>query len=267
MSVIVITGASSGIGRAAAIALAQQGHEVAVVGRDPDRTREVAAQTGGTPFLADFDRVAEVRELATALAEHYPRIDVLANNAGGIRRRRERSADGFERTWQHNVLAPFVLTTELLPRLQADDARVIFTGSIANRWGTVNAVNPNRDGIPWAGGWSAYGAAKRADIMLAKELARRSGLESYSFHPGFIASRFAGFDTSPIGGLVARIANTPEEGAAPLVFLATAERIGVDNGTYFDGMQPDGALAPQANDPAEWAKLWTALERQAAKLV
>ena len=79
----------------------------------------MALATGGTPFVADFDRLDDVRTLAAALLEQYPRIDVLANNAGGLVRRRGRSADGHERTIQHNHIAPFLLTNLLLPRLEA----------------------------------------------------------------------------------------------------------------------------------------------------
>ena len=266
MSTIVITGASSGVGRAAALELSRQGHEVAVVGRDPQRTAEVAELAGATAFLADFSRLAEVRRLGAELLERYPALDVLANNAGAFHRRRTMTADGMELTWEANVLAPFVLTRELQPSLEAAAGRVIFTSSVANRSGRVHPGNPNRTGLLWGGGWPAYGASKRADAMLAKELGRRTGLASYSFHPGLIASRFANMHDSPFAGLVARVAQTPEEGAAPLMFLATAEQVGQPNGTYFDRMKPNGVLARQAQDPAECAKLWDALELQAAAI-
>jgi NAD(P)-dependent dehydrogenase (short-subunit alcohol dehydrogenase family) len=266
VSTIVITGASSGVGRAAALALARDGHEVVVVGRNPERTREVAELAGGIPMTVDFDRIADVRRLGDDLAERFDRIDVLANNAGGMLRHRRRSADGVDQTWQHNVLAPFVLTTQLLPLLEESRARVIFTGSVAQSAAPVYPGNPNRDGLPWLAGWPAYGAAKRADIMIAAELARRTGLEAYSFHPGWIASRFAGLDRGPVAGIVARMAKSPEEGAAPLVHLATGDLAGIPNGTYFDGLDPDGRLSVQARDPGERAKLWDALTVQAQSI-
>src|ERR1700712_5127062 len=102
--IIVLTGASSGIGRAAAQALAEEGHELAIVGRNPFRTNEVAREVGGTAFLADFDELEHVRVLAHELLARYPRIDALGNNAGGLIAKRGRSKDGIERTWQHNVL-------------------------------------------------------------------------------------------------------------------------------------------------------------------
>lgn len=264
MSTIVITGASSGIGRAAAIELGRQGHDVTVVGRNPGRTAEVADLAGGASLVADFSRLSDVRRLAADLRERFEHIDVLANNAGAFNGRRITTPDGMELTWEANVLAPFALTTELLPLLGG--GRVLFTSSVAARFGTVHPGNPNRVGLPWLGGWSAYGASKRADAMLARELGRRTGLESYAFHPGFIATRFAGLDTSIASNLVARVARTPEQGAAPLVHLATAEAVGVPNGTYFDGLDPDGRLPRQAMDPAECTRLWDSLELQAARI-
>ncbi|MBI5160966.1 MAG: SDR family NAD(P)-dependent oxidoreductase [Micrococcales bacterium] len=262
MSTIVITGASSGVGRAAALELGAQGHEVVVVGRNPERTAEVAERVGGASFTADFSSLADVRRLAAELRHRYERIDVLANNAGAFNRKRITTDDGVELTWEANVLAPFVLSAERLPALQG--GRVIFTSSVANRSGRIHHGNPSRIGLLWAGGWPAYGASKRADAMLGREFSRRTGVDSYSFHPGFIATRFANLHDSPFTGVVARVAKTPEEGAAPLVFLATAENPGVPAGTYFDGMSPNGALAAQARDDAECAKLWDALELQAA---
>ena len=107
---IVLTGASSGIGAVAARELAKDDWDVAVVGRNPERTAAVAAAVGGTPFPADYDRLDDVRELAAALLTRYPTIDVLTNNAGGLVGRRGTTADGHERTFQHNHLAPFLLT-------------------------------------------------------------------------------------------------------------------------------------------------------------
>src|ERR1700712_3569502 len=191
---IVITGASSGIGRAAAIQLAKQGHQIAVVGRTADRVREVADEVGGDPFIADFDSVAAVRGLAAELLAAYPRIDGLANNAGGTVNHREITADGFERTWQSNVLAPFVLTEALLPRLLESNAKIVFTSSVGHRISKVDVADPNSAHGPWLRGFRAYGQAKRADLMLAKEYARTTPLSVYSFHPGGVATRFGGLD-------------------------------------------------------------------------
>jgi NAD(P)-dependent dehydrogenase (short-subunit alcohol dehydrogenase family) len=260
---IVITGASSGIGRAAAHLLHALGHDIVVVGRDPQRTAAVAKEVEGDAVVVDFDRLADVRDLAAKLTAAYPRIDVLANNAGGLIAKRGLSADGIERTWQHNVLAPFVLTNTLLPRLRESGSRVIFTASDANRWGTVDPGNPGRVGKPWLRGWPSYGAAKRADIMLARQFAKRvPEIRSFSFHPGAIATRFGGLDVGPLAPVIRRVLRTPEDGARLLVMLASSD-VDAPPGTYFAGDRRDRGAAAQALDDAEGDRLWAALERQA----
>jgi NAD(P)-dependent dehydrogenase (short-subunit alcohol dehydrogenase family) len=264
---IVITGASSGIGRAAAIQLAKQGHQIAVVGRTADRVREVAREVGGDPFIADFDSVAAVRGLAAELLAAYPRIDALANNAGGTVDHREITADGLERTWQSNVLAPFVLTEALLPRLLESNAKIVFTSSVAHRFGKVDVADPNSEHGAWLRGFPAYGQAKRADLMLAKEYARTTPLAVYSFHPGGVATRFGGFDQGPLAGAVKRFMRTPDEGAALLVRLLT-EVPDAASGSYFTAWgKPDAGVARQALDPAEGAKLVELLELQSAESI
>src|SRR5687767_7946724 len=150
---IVLTGASSGIGRVAALALAEGGARVAVVGRNPERTEAVAGLTGGVPYICDFDVLADVRRLAATLLAEHPRIDVLANNAGGVVARRELTVDGFERTLQSNYLAPFLLTRLLLPRLMESGGRVICTSSVANRYGRVVLDDLNWEKRRWMFGW------------------------------------------------------------------------------------------------------------------
>ncbi len=263
---IVLTGASSGIGRAAAHALAEQGHELAIVGRNPFRTHEVATDTGGTAFLADFDKLEDVRLLARELLARYPRIDALGNNAGGVIASRGVSKDGIESTWQHNVLAPFVLTQLLLPRLLESQARVVFTSSAANRFGAIDLTLPGWKGGAWLRGFPAYGAAKRADAMIAHELARREPtLHVTSYHPGGVATAFAGLNETPVAGLVRRVLRTPEQGAAQQVALLTGE-LDVPSGSYVDGTKVDRGLAAQARDPEARRALWDALEAQAARL-
>ena len=116
---IIITGSSSGLGREAAVALAERGADVAVVGRNPERTKAVADTVGGTAFVADFGSFDQVRSLAEALLARYETIDVLANNAGGLVSTRTITEDGHELTIQSNHLSPFLLTSLLLPRLVA----------------------------------------------------------------------------------------------------------------------------------------------------
>ncbi|MDF2441931.1 MAG: hypothetical protein JWR01_134 [Subtercola sp.] len=268
---VVVTGASSGIGRAAATALASRGADVAVVGRNPDRAREVAEQIGGTAFLADFDRFDDIRSLADALLHRYDRIDVLANNAGGLVKKRALTADGHERTIQSNHLSPFLLTSLLLPRLLESAAtspvRVIQTASAANVFGRVRPGDLDLRNRLWLGGWPAYCAAKLANILFTVELARRTagtGIEAYAFHPGFVASSFAA-DTGlmklaqVVGG--GNLGSSPEEGAAALIHLASVDAVGSPSGTYFDGFKPNGRTSAGAGDTALAARLWSVSER------
>lgn len=259
MKTVVITGASAGIGAIAAARVAEQGWRVAVVGRNAERTRKVASEIGGQPFIADFDRLADVRRLADELLSSFDSIDVLANNAGGLVGKRDVSADGFERTLQHNHLAPFLLTNLLLPRLEASDGRVVSTASIANRWGSIRLDDLNWRNRAWLGGWPAYGSSKLATILFIRELARRSTVETFSFHPGFVSTGF-GTDSAAMrislalkpGGFGIPAA----QGAVPLARLIIEERVDVASGTYFDQLEPNGATHPSASDAALAAGLW-----------
>ncbi len=261
---IVITGASSGIGANAAGRLAAAGWDVAVMGRNPERTKAVAEAIGGTAFLADYDRLDDVRSLAASLMARYERIDVLANNAGGLIAKRGVSADGHERTIQHNHLAPFLLTSLLLPVLQASQARVIGTASLANTFGNLRLDDLEWRKRRWLGGWQAYGTSKIATIVFGQELAVRTGLSAYSFHPGYVATNFGNesalvrFGNAVSGG---RLAISPEEGATPLVQLATAAELEVPNGTYFDRLTPFGRIDASGRKPGVAAALWELSEK------
>ncbi|CAN5533553.1 SDR family oxidoreductase [soil metagenome] len=260
--VIVITGASSGLGRAAAIALSTRGATVAVVGRNAERTRAVADRVGGFPFVADFDSLAAVRSLSEELLASYPRIDVLANNAGGLVSTRGESADGHERTFQHNHLAPFLLTNLLLERLTQSAGRVISTASGANMFSRLDLEDLDWKRRAYAGGWLPYGTSKLETIMFIRELARRTagtGVEAFSFHPGFVATGF-GADSALLrfGQFVSRgsLGISPEQGAAPLIQLAAGRDIVPPSGTYFDGLKPEGRERRAASDAELCRRLW-----------
>jgi NAD(P)-dependent dehydrogenase (short-subunit alcohol dehydrogenase family) len=272
---IVITGASSGIGAAAAKTLSQRGATVAVVGRNPERTRDIARSVNGQAFLADFASFDSVRDLAEGLLDRYESIDVLANNAGGLVPKRTTTVDGHELTIQMNHLSPFLLTALLLPRLQETAAtgrpvRVIATASMANVASSLRLDDLNRRSRPWLGGWPAYGGAKAANILFTRELARRTegtGISAYAYHPGFVATGF-GAD-SPLLRLAGvlgygRFSLTPDAGAAPLVELASASAVPQPSGTYFDGLVPGGRTGRQASDDALAASLWDVSERLTA---
>ncbi|MCS5733855.1 SDR family NAD(P)-dependent oxidoreductase [Herbiconiux daphne] len=264
---IVITGASSGIGAVAAAQLAERGDRVAVVGRNPERTKAVAEKIGGTPFVADFARLDDVRELGATLLGHYDTIDVLLNNAGGLVSKRTITVDGHDATLQSNYLAPYLLTRTLLPRLEASaqaggTARVVCTSSVANLFGHLDLDDLDFTARPWRGGWQAYGTAKLAVIMFVREFARRvstTGVEAYSVHPGSIVSGFGAdsrlirFGTAVTGG---HWGATVEVGAAPLLALAAESPVPAASGAYFDRLKPNGRVGRQARDVDLQHALW-----------
>lgn len=224
MRTIVITGASDGIGAAAARRLHADGHRVVVVGRSPEKTRAVAAELGVEHHVADFARLDEVRALASRLAG-LERIDVLANNAGGLFGDHSLTVDGFEKTLQVNHLAPFLLTHLLLDRLVADGGAVVNTSSMAARSGRIDL-----DDLGGRAGHTpmrAYGASKLANVLHARELHRRyngRGLAAASFHPGGVATNFASDSTSGMRFVyhtpLRHLLTSPEKGAETLVWLA-----------------------------------------------
>jgi len=257
----VVTGASSGIGRAAAVELARRGWRVALVGRDPDRLHSayslVRAEAAGPEPIqvrADFTSFAEVRSAALELAK-LDRIDLLANNAGLVARRHQTTVDGHELTIQTNHLAPFLLTHLLRDQLPAG-ARVVTTASTAHSWGTPNPEDLSRSGRRYSAWW-AYGASKSANILFAAEAARRwPELLSFSFHPGVVRSNFG----TPAAQLFYRIMpglSSPEQGADTLLHLAVAPAQTLVNGAYYASrkvVSPKAALA----DEQLAADLWDA---------
>jgi NAD(P)-dependent dehydrogenase (short-subunit alcohol dehydrogenase family) len=225
---IVITGASDGIGAAAARQLHARGAHVVLVGRSPTKTAAIAQELAAPSYLVDFADLGQVRELATKLADAHPRIDVLANNAGGIMGARELTANGFELTFQVNHLAPFLLTNLLLPTLIASRATVIQTSSLAaRRYGRIDI-----DDLQNAAQYSpqkAYGDAKLENILFTRELDRRyrdQGIAAAAFHPGVVGTNFASETTH----LMRHFYHTPvistlftisaDKGATGLVWLA-----------------------------------------------
>ncbi|MGC9667899.1 SDR family NAD(P)-dependent oxidoreductase [Planosporangium sp. 12N6] len=259
---VVVTGASSGVGLAAAEAFARGGARVVVVGRDPGRLAEavdrVRAAGGRAPdsVQADFNRLDDVRTLASHLADRYPTIDVLANNAGGLVHSYATTPDGFEATIQANHLAPFLLTNLLRDRLRG--GRVVNTASDAHRSGPPDPDDlvgrPDRYSA-----WRAYGASKAANILFAAEAARRwPDVLSTSYHPGVVRSRFgAGSTWLNLFYRAAPFLVTPEAGADTLVWLATAPAEEITPGGYYAKRRLRRAVAG-ADDPRLAARLWEA---------
>ncbi|NSX35375.1 SDR family NAD(P)-dependent oxidoreductase [Pseudarthrobacter oxydans] len=265
---IVITGASDGIGAAAARTLARAGDQVVVVGRSEEKTRAIAKEMDADYFVSDFSELAQVRTLAAQLESDYPRIDVLANNAGGIMGKRTLTVDGNEATFQINHLAPFLLTTLLMETLAASNAKVINTSSGANSFGKLDLFDLNAEH-----GYStnrAYGTGKLANILFTSELHRRfggQGITTAAFHPGVVRTNFAADSTSPFRHayktLLNRLMLTPDQGADTLLWLVngTAGKDWISGAYYYKR-----ALA-KANRQAYDAELARRLWEQSEELV
>jgi NAD(P)-dependent dehydrogenase (short-subunit alcohol dehydrogenase family) len=257
---VVVTGASSGIGAAAAIELAKRGATVVPVGRDAGRTAAVARKVGTEPLQADFSALEEVRRLARLLLERHDRIDVLVNNAGLVSGRRRITADGLELTMAVNHFAPFLLTNLVLDRLKASaPARVVTTASDAHRGGLLDVHDLNGE-RRWSA-WSAYGTSKLANILFTRALARRlegSGVVANCLHPGVIRTGLARGAPLPIrlGWRVASVFfGSPRKGAGTLVYLASAPEAAEVSGGYFADSRPASPSA-QAQDDELAEQLW-----------
>jgi NAD(P)-dependent dehydrogenase (short-subunit alcohol dehydrogenase family) len=267
---IIITGASDGIGAAAARQLSAKGERVVLAGRSPAKTAAVADELGAPYHLADFADLDQVRNLASELRATYPRIDVLANNAGGIMGGRELTKDGFEQTFQVNHLAPFLLTHLLMPILIPSQAKVLQTSSVAaQRYGHVDLddLQNERHYAPQ----KAYGTAKLENILFTRELHRRfhdQGISAAAFHPGIVATSFASDTTHPMryiyhSPLKRLFTITAARGAEPLVWLAEGTPGSTwQSGGYYAKNKPATTNA-QADDTRLAQQLW---DRSAAML-
>jgi len=264
----LITGATSGIGKAAAQAIAAQGGRVVIVGRNPQKTAATVAeikQVSGSPaveyLLADLSAQAEIRRLAAEFQQRYDRLDVLVNNAGGFFMRRQETVDGLEMTFTLNHLSYFLLTNLLLDRLKASTpSRIVNVSS-----GAESGAKPDWDDLQMTkkySGFQAYASSKRFNLYFAYELARRldgSGVTVNALHPGAVAT---GLWSNPARGLARLVTpftrlvmRSPEKGAETVVYLATSPEVEGISGKYFvDTKAKYSSRASQ--DPEAARRLW-----------
>src|SRR5256714_4018355 len=231
---VLVTGATSGIGKATALGLATMGAHLAITGRNPQRTESAAREiraAGGEQvdvFVADLSSQAEVRRLATEILQQLPRINVLVNNVGGYWDSRHVTADGLEHTFALNHLAPFLLTNLLLERLkQSAPARVVTVSSGAQSMGRV--AFDDLQGARNYSGQRAYNQSKLANVMFTNDLARRlkgTGVTANSLHPGVVRTNFGAEDQAWFFTLISRVARpllkAPAEGARTPIYLASS---------------------------------------------
>ena len=265
---IVVTGATSGIGRATALGLAKLGSRLILVGRDAGRAEEtlaaIRAATGRNDVevvRGDFARLAEVRRVAEEILARTDAIHVLVNNAGVTLMKRSTTPDSFETTFAVNHLAYFLLTGLLLPRLRAaaPGARIVNVASDAHRWGALDLDDLQNERQYKA--MKVYGQSKTANILYTRELARRlegSGITVNALHPGAVATRL-GRGSGPLFDLLQRaigvFMKSPEQGAATSIYLASDPALEGVNGRYFADKK-EKEPRPHATDPATARRLW-----------
>jgi NAD(P)-dependent dehydrogenase (short-subunit alcohol dehydrogenase family) len=274
--IVVITGATSGIGEVAAEKLAEAGATILFIARDPARAQatlqRLAAKSakGALPhraFRADLSSLAETKRVGAEIAAEASRIDVLVNNAGAIFASRRVTGDGLEMTFALNHMSYFVLTEALAGKLQASaPARIVSTASAAHQGATLdfNDLQSEKN----YGMMRAYGRSKLANILFTRELARRlagTGVSANCLHPGFVATRFADQAGGVVGSLawLAKFfAIKPQKGAETIVYLASSPDVAKDSGFYFaDRRKTTPSAAAQDDEAAR--KLWTASEKLA----
>jgi NAD(P)-dependent dehydrogenase (short-subunit alcohol dehydrogenase family) len=266
---VVITGGTAGIGKATALGLAAMGAHVAITSRDRQRGETAAREIRAAGsvrvdiFVADLSAQSEVRQLAGELLQRLPRIDVLINNAGGFWNTRHVTADGLERTFALNHLAPFLLTNLLLERLkQTAPARVVTVSSNMQALGRVD-FNDMQGERSYSGA-RAYNQSKLANVLFTYELARRlpaATVTANALHPGITSTAFGAEDPPTIQRLLVPFMRpfmkTPAQGAATSIYLASAPGLQGVSGRYFASRKPRRS-AQRSYDETAAARLWQA---------
>jgi len=263
--VVVITGATSGIGEVAADRLAAKGYRIVFVARDHARGEEtlkhLRAIAGGVEhrvFYADLSRLSDMKRVSAEIADAEPEIDVLVNNAGALFNAREITEDGLELTFALNHMSYFVVTNLLRPCLKAG-SRVVSTASNAHK--SAHLDFSDLQSSRGYSGFAVYGRSKLCNILFTRELARRlegTGVTANCLHPGFVATRFG--DKS--GGMLSfairaakNFALTPAQGAETIVYLASSGDVAGTTGEYFYKCRPATPTREAQND-GDAKRLW-----------
>jgi NAD(P)-dependent dehydrogenase (short-subunit alcohol dehydrogenase family) len=268
---VVITGATSGVGQAAAEKLASMGARIVAVARD--RTRGVATlarirKAGPTAdhtiHYADLSRISEMKRVGQEIAAAEPRIDVLINNAGAAFNKRRVTEDGLELTFATNHIAYFVLTHELLPSIKtAAPSRIVSTSSMTYAWAQLDLDDLQAE--KKFDGMDVYAKSKLANVLFTLELAHRlegTGVTANCLHPGFVKTRLGSEDggISNVFGIPTSGAISPEDGARTTVYLASSPEVANVSGQYFSNCRAE-QLTEYARNIDLGKHLWDATER------
>lgn len=279
--VILMTGATDGIGKAAASEFARRGATLTIVGRNKQKTQQVLAELKAASrnqhlddLVCDLSRVADVKRAAEGFKARHDRLDVLVNNAGATFKKPTMGPDGFELTFALNHLAYFQLTTSLLDLIRKTaGARVVSTSSSMQARGKLDlAKTPSSlEGS----GPNAYATSKLANILFTKELQRRlagTTATANCFEPGMVRTQFGGFGSDQgfllnvVYALAKPFSSTPEQGADSLIWLATAPEAAALKGEYVSKRRPVRPQS-QALDVQLAADLWALSEKLCATAV
>jgi NAD(P)-dependent dehydrogenase (short-subunit alcohol dehydrogenase family) len=269
--VVLITGGTSGIGKASAVALASMGAEVVVIGRNEERgeraAEEIRRESGNEKvslMLADLSVQADVRRLAEEFQERHGRLDVLVNNAGLVQSQRTETPDGIETQLAINHLAPFLLTNLLLDLLRASaPSRIVTVSSDAHRWAKLDL--DDLQSRKRYRGMQVYGTTKLANILFTRELSERlegTGVTANAMHPGGVNTNFGNNQRGPMSLLFRAFKpfmRTPEQGADTLIYLASSPEVEGMTGKYLADRKVKVA-SDAAYDETLQKKLWEASE-------
>ena len=274
--ICLVTGATSGIGKATALGLAQQSATVIIVARDDTRGQvaqhEIQTKSDNSEvhlLQADLSSQASIRQLAETVQQHYSQLHVLINNAGVMQLKRQESVDGLEMTLAVNHLAPFLLTNLLLDMLKASaPARIINVASDAYKSGTVSADNLQSQHDYHF--WRAYARSKFALVLCTYELARilqGTGVTANCLHPGFVGTNIGTNNVGPNAGkvlkfILSRLGTSSENGAKTSLYLATSPDVEDVTGKYFAKSAPQQSI-PLTHDETLQQQIWA----ESARLV
>jgi len=276
--IIMVTGATSGIGKVTADALVGMGATVILVGRNPQKMNDVVAELRQKhqthqrvdSMLADLSSLSEIRALSETVHQRYDQLDVLVNNAGGMFMKRMESPDGIELTFALNHLSYFYLTNLLLGLIKnSESGRIVNVASKAHMGASLDFEDLElKKGYS---GFKAYGRSKLANILFTKELARRledTVVTVNALHPGFVATNFGkgnnGWFYKLVMPLFTLAAISPEEGAETSIYLASSPDITGKSGLYFEQKKAVNPSA-QALDLKTAARLWEVSAEMVAK--
>jgi len=247
--VVMVTGANSGIGKSASIALAKKDATVVMVARNKERGEasrsEIVTKSGNNSIdllLADLSSLESVRQLVAEFRKKYSKLHVLINNAGLFNQRRRVTTDGYENTFATNYLAPFLLTNLQLDLLKASaPSRIINVSSVGHYNGHINFDDLNLE--KEYGGWKAYGQSKLALVLFTHELAKKlqgTGVTVNAVHPGTVATNIWSRPLGPVGFIMALpklFMTSPEKGAETIVYLASSSDAKSLSGEYLEKLK------------------------------